>query len=264
MGYGELKRVVLCAPGNEFFNVQDFLMHHLNPGINRNKATEQFRIFENTLAELGVEVLRIKELEGHPNSVFVRDTAVIVNGGFIKVNMGLLSRKGEEKWMARFLEESGFKKYGEIVSPGTVEGGDVIIGEDTAFVGISERTNENGAEQITKILRLLEFEVRVIRFKGPFLHIGGGMSLIGNKTVIYCENAFLKKFFEGFRSIEISCNDFIGGNIVAINENTVIAEKRNFTVISKLRNLGFNVLPLDLSEFVKGNGGPSCMVLPIG
>ncbi len=263
MSYGEFKKAILCIPDGAFFNVKNFSPHHLNPGIDINKATEQFYAFENILARLGVEILYIKELKNHPNSVFVRDTAVIVEGGFIEVNMGLSTRRGEERHMAKFLEDLGLKKYGRVRYPGTAEGGDVIISNNVAFIGISSRTNESGARQIADILKLLGFEIRITRFQGPFLHLGGGMSLIGNETVIYCKNAFPGDFFKGFRKIEISCADFIGGNVISINKEAIIAEKRNFPVISKLSNMGFNVFPLDLSEFVKGNGGPSCMILPL-
>ncbi len=263
MSYGEFNRAILCKPSQSFFNVSNYEFHNINPGIKRKLAIKQFLNLENTLKNLGVDIVYTNELEDHPNSVFVRDTAVIVKGGFIRVKMGLKSRRGEEEKMAYFLSKMGLDEYGRIDPPGTLEGGDVIIGKNVVFIGISSRTNEEGARQMSKILHSLDFEVRIAKFKGSFLHIGGGMSLIGENTVIYCKDSFPKNFFKGFHKIEVSCDNFIGGNVISINGNNIVAEKGNLSAIDKLKRYGFNVIPIDLSEFVRGNGGPGCLVLPL-
>ncbi len=265
MGYGSMKTAILCNLKEEYFNVSDFNYQHINPYIERKKALSQFDKFKKTLLSEGVKILEVDELKGHPNSVFVRDTAVILNDHtFIRVNMGLSARKGEEKWMAEFLKSHGFAEVGAIDSPGTLEGGDVIISSNVAFVGISGRTNESGALQIKSILNRLDYEVRISKFKGAFLHIGGGMTLIGSHTVLHCSNAFPSDFFKGFDEIIIDCNDFIGGNVVAISDKKVISLAQNIFLNELLVSKGIDVIPLNLSEFVKGNGGPSCMVLPVG
>ena len=264
MGYGNLKKAILCKIGESYFNVKDYKAQNIKPDINRNRALLQFENLKNTLAKAGVSVIKIPELKEHPNSVFVRDTAAIAKDSFIKLRMGLKSRRGEEEWMADFLKSSiGLKEIGSIKPPGTAEGGDVIIGEKVAFVGISNRTNENGAIQVSEILKDIGYETRIAKFKGPFLHIGGGMSLIGKNTILHCKNAFPEGFFEGFKEILVDCNDFIGGNVIAISEKEVVASKTNRNTIKILKAEGITVHELDLSEFVKGNGGPSCMILPL-
>ena len=263
MGYGNLKRAVLCDLKEIYFNAADSETYNLNKGINKEQALLQFGKLKDTLKETGVKIAEIPELEDHPNSVFVKDSAAITKNGFVKLRMGLETRIGEEEWMANFLKTIGLKEIGRVEPPGTAEGGDVIINGNYAFIGISDRTNENGAKQVSEILMNTGYEVRIAKFKGPYLHIGGGMTLIGENTVLHCINSYPKGFFEGFNEIIVTCNDFIGGNVIAISEKEVIASKTNRKVTDILQAKGIVVHKLDLSEFVKGNGGPSCMILPI-
>ncbi len=253
----------MCKPRETFFKEPYPKLHNISPGIDRNRALEQFDCLEKTLKSFRVEILHISELNNHPNSVFVRDTAAIIGKGFIRLRMGLETRRGEEEWMANFLRNIGYKELGKIVSPGTAEGGDIVIGENIAFVGISNRTNEEGAKQVSDILQSLGIEVRATKFKGPFLHIGGAMSLVGRNIVLHCEGAFPKNFFEGFTEIPIQCNDFIGGNVIGVSEDTAIVPVSNKPAISAFSANSIKPYIIDISEFVKGNGGPSCMVLPI-
>ena len=262
MEYGNLKKAILCRPEESYFSVKNHKSQNINSNIDRGKALLQFKNLKNTLAKLGVSIVNIPELKGHPNSVFVKDTAIVTRDSFIKLRMGLISRREEEEWMADFLKSLGLKEIGSINPPGTAEGGDIVIGEKVAFVGISSRTNENGAKQVSEILMNTGYEVRIVKFKGPFLHIGGGMSLIGKNTILYCRNAFPEEFFKGFKEILIDCDDFISGNVIAISEKEAVASKTNRKAIKILKTEGITVHELDLSEFIKGNGGPSCMVLP--
>jgi dimethylargininase len=93
----------------------------------------------------GVDLLDVPELAGHPNSVFTRDTAVCTPQGYIHLNLGLETRQGEGgAWMAQILYAQGGHCIGEVKPPGTIEGGDVVLAGNVAFIGRSARTNEEG------------------------------------------------------------------------------------------------------------------------
>jgi dimethylargininase len=263
MGYGNLKKVLLCNLKESYFKVKNHKLHNLNQGIDKERALIQFGTFKNTLLEAEVPIVSIPELKNHPNSIFVRDTAAITKDGFIRLRMGLETRRGEEEWMGKFLKSLDITEIGRVEPPGTAEGGDIIIGEKTVFIGISSRTNKAGAEQTARILQSHGYKTRIAKFKGPFLHIGGGMSLIGKNMILHCKNSFPEGFFDGFKEIKVECNDFIGGNVIAISEKKVIASESNRKVIDVLHSIGITAYTVNISEFVKGNGGPSCMILPL-
>ena len=185
--------------------------------------------------------------------------------GFIKLRMGLPSRRGEESWMANFLLSLGIPEIAEVKAPLTVEGGDVIMGDNFAFIGVSSRTNREGAQFISSVLEKLNYKTETIPFTGPYLHLGGAMSLVGRDSVLYCKEALPEGIFEKYKlnPILISCSEFIGGNVIGVDEKNVIVSKNNNVAAEALAIHGFTVHLIDLSEFVKGNGGPSCMILPV-
>jgi N-dimethylarginine dimethylaminohydrolase len=132
-----IKRVIICPPINEYFAVSDRKLHNITQTAEINQAIQQYENLRKILSKSGFDVIQISELAGHPNSVFTCDTSLVTNEGYIKLRMGLESRRGEEDWMAQRLESLGIKRAGSISGNGTVEGGDVILAGTSAFIGRS-------------------------------------------------------------------------------------------------------------------------------
>jgi dimethylargininase len=208
-------------------------------------------------------VIRIPELACHPNSVFTRDTSLVTPKGYVRLRMGLESRRGEEDWMANHLESLGIKKAGNIIGNGTVEGGDVILTGFIAFVGLSKRTNEEGVNLLSAILNAMNFEVRSIEVPQPFLHLGGAMSILSSNDVLCCQGIFSIDFFNGFSRIEVPRDSFVFGNVISLGNHEVIAENTNTFAIDILKQNGYHIHSIDFSEFIKGTGGLSCLILPV-
>ena len=165
--------------------------------------------------------------------------------------------------MASALDSLGLPCAGKIEKPGTVEGGDVILAGEVAFVGLSERTNRSGIRQLSRFLMSMGFEVRTLRLPLPHLHIGGAMSVIGPRTVVCCRRIFPHGFFDGFEVVEIPCPEASSANVIALGNGAVIVEQGCPDAARALQNAGFDVHPVDLSEFVKGRGGPTCLIMPV-
>lgn len=258
-----LRRVIVSPPKTEYFRVSDPESHNIEQVADRAKAVEQHRRLCSLMRRSGARIISLKELAGHPNSVFARDSGLVTAEGYIKLRMGLQTRRGEEDWMAAALESLGIPCAGEIRPPGTVEGGDVILASEVTFVGQSERTNASGIKQLSRLLEAMGYEVRVVILPPPHLHIGGAMSLVGPKSVLCCRDLFPGGFFSGFKTISISCSHFVSGNVICLADKEVIVEQKNRVAANALRQAGYKVHSLDLSEFVKGRGGPTCLILPV-
>jgi len=258
-----LLRVIVCSPQTEYFHINNIKSHNIKQKPNKTKAKEQHNKLKSLIETFGSEVIDVSELDGHPNSVFTRDTAICTPDGYIKLKMGLETRKGEEDWMAQVLNAIGEPSAGNIESPGTVEGGDVILGGSVAFIGHSQRTNNSGIKQITHILERMGFETRVVVVPPPYLHLGGAMSIIGEDSVLCCKDIFPPDFFDGFNKVEINCNNFVGGNVICLGDNELIANSANIETIEILKKARYIVHPIDLSEFIKGAGGPTCLIMPV-
>jgi len=264
MNEGErLIKVVVCAPVKEYFDVVDPRAHNITKTADKRRAIEQHDHLCSILQDNGVEVLCIPELKDHPNSVFTRDTCVCTSQGFIQMRMGLSSRQGEEVWMAEILKETGMEQHGGIRDPGTLEGGDVILAGDVVFVGRSKRSNSDGVDQLRRLFEEIDREVRIADVPQPRLHIGGMMSMIGPRRILCCQDLFPGDFFKGFPTIPVPAENFVSGNVICLGENKVIAEKSNTTAIDCLEKAGVYVHAIDLSEFIKGRGGPTCLLMPV-
>lgn len=258
-----LRRVVVCSPGQEYFGVDDLKAHNIGERANPEQAKEQHDLLKSTIKTFGTEILDVDELKSHPNSVFTRDTSVCTPQGYIQLRMGLESRRDEEEWMAHTLERSGEPPAGIIQSPGTVEGGDIILAGSVAFLGLSNRTNRNGVYQISSLLQNMGYEVRTVSIPPPHFHLGGLMSLIGPRQVLCCQRFFDKDFFKGFDLVEVDYQMFVSGNVICLGDGELIAEASNAAAIEPLEKQGYKVHALDLSEFLKGQGGPSCLIMPL-
>jgi len=135
-----------------------------------------------------------------------------------------------------------------------------------AFVGQSDRTNQEGIRQLGALLEPMGYTVRIADVRGRYLHVGGAMSAIGPRRVVCCAGVFPDGYFEGFDVVEVPNRNFAASvaNVICLRENAVIANvAENLSTIDILQAEGVTVHRLDLSEFRKGAGGPTCMILPV-
>jgi dimethylargininase len=258
-----LRRVVVCSPRSEYYRVDDCSAHNISEPANALVAMEQHSRLISTLVEAGAEVIDVPELPRHPNSVFTRDSSLCTPRGYIRLRMGLDTRRGEGDWMSEHLEAHRVPFAGAIREPGTVEGGDVILAGSVAFVGQSERTNLGGVQQLSGLLEEMGYEVRVAHIVPPRLHIGGAMSMVGPDRVLHCADVFPRGFFDGFRTVEVPPETFVSANVICLGPDEVVVEKTNRIALRALETAGVVVHTLVLSEFIKGSGGPTCLILPV-
>lgn len=258
-----LRRVILAAPLTEYAKIDDLAAHNFKKPPDKDRAIEQHTYLRDLLESFAVEVITLEELQGHPNSVFVRDTAVITPDGALIMNMGLASRRNETFWIEQELSIRNIPIIDHITNTATAEGGDVILAGEIAFIGNSSRTNNVGTDQVARVLLRMGYRVRITTVPAPYLHIGGAMSVIAPGRVLCTGDVFPDRYFEGFETITVPQSDFISGNVITVRPNEVIADSSNKKTIDILRKNNVIVHDIDLSEFVAGTGGPSCLILPV-
>lgn len=258
-----LKRVVVCTPRKEYARASNLEKHNIGELGDSTLAIGQHDRLKNKLREFGAEVIDIPELDEHPNSVFTRDTALCTPQGYVKLRLGLKTRLGEGEWMAETLEAVGESCVGEIKAPGTVEGGDVVLAGEVAFIGRSIRTNEEGIRHLSALLEMMGYEIRVVQLPDTILHLDKVLMVLGPKQLLYCRGLILKETIDGFEGIGVLCGGDTTANIICLGETELLIHRSNSTVIERLKAEGFKVHHLDLSEFAKGMGGPNCLIMPV-
>jgi dimethylargininase len=258
-----LRRVVTCSPRIEYARASNHKAHNIGELGSPELAIQQHDALKQALSAFGAEVLDIPELAEHPNSVFTRDTALCTPQGYMRLSLGLESRRGEELWMATFLDSQQEICVGEIKAPGTVEGGDVVLAGDVAFIGSSIRTNVEGIRQFSGIVTAMGYEVRAITLPDTVLHLDKVLMTLDAERVLFCKEHISTQDISGFSGIGISCGGTTTANIICLGDNEFIVNRTNEVVADLLTNKGYVVHALDLTEFAKGMGGPNCLVMPV-
>jgi len=257
-----LTRVAVCAPQSEYFRVDNLRAHNIQEIADPERARLQHGALRSLLASRGVEVIEIGECPGHPNSVFTRDMAISSPAGCIRASMGIDTRVGEDLWLAEALGRLGEPSAGAIQPPGTVEGGDVVLVGSVAFVGHTRRTNPEGIQQLTAILKAMGVEVRVVALPDVFLHLDQILGVLGPDKLMICRDLFPEDLVRGFRSVSLPCKRF-NVNFICLGPDEIIAPAANLPLIEAAWAHNVCVHRIDLSEFAKGTGGPNCLVMPI-
>jgi dimethylargininase len=148
-----------------------------------------------------------------------------------------------------------------IEGPGTVGGGDICEAGEHFFLGLSHRTNEEGARQLAGHLAALGYTSSTIDVRAmTILHLKSGVAFIGENTLVAMEEMAGNPEFSRFELIRVSEQESYGANCVRLNGRVLVAE--GFPRLeAALRERGFEVLALDMSEFRKMDGGLSCLSL---
>jgi len=225
------------------------------------KTLAQHGRYCEALVSCGLALTRLPADPRHPDSTFVEDTALIAPGGAILTRPGAPSREDEVADMEPALHEF-FPALRRIQPPGTVDGGDVCEAGDCWFIGISARTNEEGARQLSDFLADdgCGSSTVDIRSVPRILHLKSGIAHLSERRLVVIEALASDPAFAGWEIVRVEPGEEYAANCVAVNDRLLFA--RGFPRLEKgLRGLGFRPLVLDVSEFEKMDGGLSCLSL---
>lgn len=217
----------------------------------------QHQAYCKALIDCELEVIELESDDAFPDSTFVEDTAIVTEKCAIITRPGHIERRGEEISIAECLRN--YRQIYNIEKTGTLDGGDVMQVESHFYIGLSKRTNKEGAKQLTKILNKYGYTASTIRIKN-ILHLKSGVSYIGNKTLVIMESLKNLKMFSLFRKISVIPIESYAANCVQINDFILIP--KGFPDIKrKLQDMSYKIIELEMSEFMKMDGGLSCLSL---
>jgi dimethylargininase len=225
------------------------------------RAVVQHEAYCAALEVCGVELTRLPSIRDYPDSTFVEDTAILTNECAILTRPGAPTRVGEVGLIAPGLK-TWFSTVESIEEPGTVDGGDICEAGNHFFIGISERTNEAGAQQLSRVLGKLGHGSTFIDIRGisGLLHLKSGLAYLGDKRLVVTNFLANLEEFAGYELVQVVEGEEYAANCVCINDEVLIA--RGFPVFAAtLASLEYKTTALDMSEFQKLDGGLSCLSL---
>ena len=222
-----------------------------------NLIQKQHDIYIETLGNLGLEVMVLDPQPDYPDAYFVEDTAVVTPEVAVITIPGALSRQGEQFSIEAAL--SHFRKIEKIQAPGTVDGGDVLMAGDRFFIGVSERTNAEGARQLGAILEACGYAWDTVPVEVG-LHLKSSINYVGKNTLLLTAPFQNLVLFDSYTRIILDEKEVYAANTLWIN-NTLIMPKGFPIARKKLSALNLPIIELDVSEVAKMDGGLTCLSL---
>jgi dimethylargininase len=250
------KHAIVCIPGENF--AQGLTTAQLGAPV-YDQVLQQHARYCDALRSCGLALTTLGVDADHPDSTFVEDTAVLTAHSAILTRPGARSREGEVAAIRQAISRF-FPSALEIEAPGTVDGGDICEADSHFFLGLSQRTNEEGIRQLAGHLAREGYNSSVIDVRGinSILHLKSGVSYIGDHTLVVMEE--MAPLFGGYELIRVAAEESYAANCIRVNERVLVAAGYP-RLTAELSARGFHPLELEMSEFRKMDGGLSCLSL---
>ncbi len=272
-----LKEVLLFIPNPETPSVEDVnFLQHLEP-VNYSVLAIQLEKLAKCYEQLGIKVHLVQPIsffdaepvEYHYNLAYVRDLFLMTPEGAIVSRMASMVRAGEEKHAARTLAELAVPIIKTISGDGTFEGADALwLCPDLVLVGVGNRTNESGFQQVKQCLESQGIRCIKINLPPQIQHLLGILQIVDRDLAVVRGELLASENKHSLRQL--------GFSLIELDETVSVRERQamNFVTISSRRIImvagnpeerylyesnGIEVAAeLDVSELLKGAGGIGC------
>jgi len=233
------------------------LTHLERKPIDIQRARAQHAEYEAALKQLGLAVLSLPEEPSLADSVFVEDTALVLDECAIILRPGADSRRSETESIARVL--SPYRKLFNIQAPARVDGGDILRVGGQVYIGLSTRSDTNAMEQIQDFLQPYGYEVQAVKVTGC-LHLKSAVTQVAEDMLVINPAWVDKKNFAGMKFIEIEPSEPYAANALWLGD-TVLYPKAFPRTRKKLMDAGIKIVDVDADELAKAEGALTCCSL---
>lgn len=233
------------------------LTHLVREPIDIERARVQHRQYEMLLRELGCELIQLPAELDLPDSVFVEDTAIVLDELAVITRPGAESRRAETRSIADVLKH--YRKLFHIESPGTLDGGDVLRVNKTLYVGRSARSNLQGIEQLRRLLAPFDYSVIAVELH-DCLHLKTAVTQVADDALLINRNWVDAGVFDSIHLIDVGPSEPFGANAVRIGKTLVYPDAFPQTR-ERLEAHGISVRTVNASELAKAEGGVTCCSL---
>jgi dimethylargininase len=223
-------------------------------------ALEQHGAYCAAIQHCGLAVTALAPDPRFPDGCFVEDVAIVTPRGAILTRPGAESRRDEALGVTPSLTAI-FEDVVRITAPGTVDGGDVCEADGHYLIGLSARTNMDGAEQLAGLLGDLGYSSTVVDIRSArrLLHLKTGISCLGDGRMILTSDV-PRAALASYELIEVPESERYAANCVRVNDRVLVAAGYP-VVASAVSDCGYEIVELEMSEFRKLDGGLSCLSL---
>jgi dimethylargininase len=224
-------------------------------------AIAQYAQYCTALERCGLQLVNLPEDSAHADATFVEDTAVLSACCNVIARPGASSRAGEIAAIHDALTALEIKTVA-IEPPGTLDGGDICDAGGHFFIGVSKRTNWDGAQQLAAILEKSGYSTACIDIRAvpDILHLKSGIAWLGDNRIVAIDSLAGHHALKGHEIVHVARGEEYAANCVRVNDHVLVAAGFPSFAESVAR-LGYDSIVLEMSEFQKMDGGLSCLSL---
>ena len=220
-------------------------------------ALQQHQDYQSTLSSLGCEIVVVPTEPGLADSVFIEDTAMVLDEIAVLLRPGAASRRPEVTGVEAVLRQ--YRTLASIQPPGTLDGGDLLRIGNIIFAGLSTRSNQSGIEQFRNIVKDYGFSVKTVETT-KCLHLKSAVSEVAPGTLLINPDWISGSAFGDYELIDVDKKESHAANALLVGRNVMLPASFPRTA-DKLVTRGINVTPIDLSELQKAEGATTCCSL---
>lgn len=211
------------------------------------------------LEKAGIRTTVLEPQEAFPDSVFIEDAALCVGAAAIALRPGAPTRAGEPEALRPDLTRL-FGTVLDLPADGRVDGGDVLLTDTEALVGLSERTDQAGLEALAAVLSDFALSTRAVHTPPGVLHFKSDCGLLDSETIFATARLAAGGCFSGYRVLQTPAGEEAAANLIRVNDVVFLSAGHPKTA-ELLDRHGYRAVVLPTSEAAKVDGGLSCMSL---
>ncbi|WP_428650027.1 dimethylarginine dimethylaminohydrolase family protein [Roseibium sp.] len=223
------------------------------------KFREEHELYVKALQEAGLTVEVLPALEAFPDSCFVEDPAFCLPEGAIQLRPGTDSREGEGREIRPALDKV-FGKVVELPGNGHVDGGDVLMLDDVILIGLSARTDRDGAEAFAQVLGDWGYNAEICETPEGVLHFKTACSTLGDGVILATKVMADSGFFGERPLVVVPEGEDYAANVIRVNDVVLVPEGYPKT-LAAIEAAGFKTVVVPTHEARKVDGGLSCLSL---
>jgi len=233
------------------------LTHLERTTINLERARSEHAAYEAALRGLGCEVRRLSAGNDMPDSVFIEDTAVVLDELAIITRPGAESRRAETPAVAEAVRR--YRPVAAVLAPGTLDGGDVLLVDRRLIVGCGYRSNEAGIKQLRSVVASQGYDVEAATFTGC-LHLKSAATLVADDLVLLNPAWIDPGLFDPLRTIEVDPAEPYAANALRVGD-AIIYPVEHARTLKRLEAAGLTIYPVPAGELAKAEGAVTCCSL---
>lgn len=234
------------------------LTHLSRAPIDLDAARAEHAGYVDALGRCAVDVRSLPPCDELADSVFVEDTAVVLDEVAVITRPGAESRRAEAASTAAAL--NAHRTLATIQAPATLDGGDVLVLDRDVFVGLSSRSTLPGMQQLRAIVAPLGYTVHAVPVRGC-LHLKSAVTRAGARTLVVNPAWVDPAHFPGWEIVPVDVREPCGANVVWLGDTTLVAEAFPRTNALLARSVEAQLLTVRVGELAKAEGALTCCSL---